>query len=74
VVSGSAELTVEALSNQQKNGRETRPPASADPGTPGQLQVPHPVGAQPQPAPIDPEKPAAVCVLKAENSFTTSEL
>ncbi len=62
------------MSNQKAKGRISVPPFLPDPGTPGQLQVPHPVGAQPQPAPIDPEKPAAVCVLKAENSFTTSEL
>ena len=50
------------------------PPFSTDPDTPGQFHIPHPVGAQPEPAPIDPENPAAVCMLKAENCFTTSLL
>jgi len=52
----------------------TAPPAFPSPDTPGQLQMPQPLGAQPQPAPIEPEKPAAVFMLKAENCFATSEL
>lgn len=50
------------------------PPCASDPGTPGQWHVPQPTGGHPHPDPIDPENPAAVFVLKAENCLTTSGL
>jgi len=49
----------------------TPPPSAEIPDTPGQLQVPQPTGGQPHPDPIEPEKPADVDVLKAENCLST---